>query len=304
MRERAPEEIEWLVPGVLKLGWATKLAAREKVGKGTQAWYLISRLERGAPTVFGPAASEKLTALVLTEEPEESTTEKLNLFDVRQAHIIPGYQMRGLPWREKVDTLVKLAVAERRRVLFADNISRATGIEDEAGPELARALEYLMDACKAENLALLVDHHHRKGAGPDEDKSRGSTSIAGATDINIEMFRSGGGRKRRLSALGRVHACNWDRVIELTEDGDDYTEADGEAQTPSAAVQRKLTDRLALQTLGGRATTAEFAAAVELKSQTSARTRLKEIAYPVEGTNGNGQTTIWELARPSGEPVV
>ena len=160
------------------------------------------------------------------------------------------------------------------RLVFVDNLSRAAGIEDEAGTELARALEHLMDRARGASLAVLIDHHHKKGHDAIENKSRGSTSIAGATDINVEMVRDGhrGSRRRKLSAQGRLRVSNWERIVELSDDGREYRAADKDgANEIGADAQRAFMDRVALGELGGRATVADFMLRIGVKSRNTAR---------------------------------
>jgi hypothetical protein len=227
LRAEVPEQVPWLVPGVLAPGWTTKVAAREKTGKGKLAAYLIGNLERGQPTVFGgtlPTAT--VTALVLTEEPDESMREKLEDHDVTLARIISGYELAGLDWHQKWRHLLAVAVEEGRELIFVDNIQRATGVEDESGVELATAVSPFADACRDAGIALLIDHHHKKGHDSAENMSRGGTALAGACDINIEMFKAGKGwtsRARNLMARGRVRTSNWTLTITLTDDERDYT---------------------------------------------------------------------------------
>jgi AAA domain-containing protein len=283
-------EIDWLVPGFVAPGWTVKVAAREKVGKGTLALYVIGRLERGEDTCFGPTP-RAATALILTEEPQESMVEKLRLFGVTRARVVAGWELASRSWPEKVAALVEVAVAEGHGLVFVDNVSRAAGIEDEAGTELARAIEELQDRCRANRIAAWIDHHHKKGSGRDEDKSRGSTSISGAADINVDLFPKHG-RVRRVTSLGRVRATTWEKLIELNEDGTDYAlVADGEADDEARAEADALAD---LTMLRGRreVTISEFERATGA-SKSAARRRLQAlvddgkavVARP--GENGN-----------------
>jgi hypothetical protein len=83
---------------------------------------------------------------------------------------------------------------------------------------------FALEPRRSEQEALIIDVHHKKGRGAIEDKSRGTTGLPGATDINVEVERVGGrtSRQRRLTAQGRIGACFWQRVIELSEDGTEY----------------------------------------------------------------------------------
>lgn len=237
-----PAEPDWLVPGLIARGWMVKLAAREKVGKGTFVFYLIGRLERGEPTVFGDA-TEPVSAVIYTEEPEDSTREKADAMGLARSRVIFGWELADLgTWEAKVAHLVDTAVEEGHGLLFVDNISRAAEIQDESGVELARAGEMLSNAAKAEGLAVLIDHHHRKGAGRLEDKSRGTTAIAGACENNVEMERVGDWTSpiRKLSSRGRRSTTIWERRIALAKGNGDYENVGEGDDLPTARDRHRL----------------------------------------------------------------
>ncbi|MDO9409689.1 AAA family ATPase [Patulibacter sp.] len=273
LRRAAPEDHDWIVPGVAAHGWTVKFAAREKTGKGTLIAHLLGKVERGESTVFGPA-TRPTTALIYTEEPSDSMGEKLAASGLEKARVVFGWELAklGLDWRGKADVLVATAEAEGHEIVFVDNISRAAGIEEESGTELARAAEYLSDACKAAGKSLWLDHHHRKGAGSLEDKSRGGTAMAGAMDNNVEMERLGGweSRVRRLSSRGRVSASVWTQTITLDDDGRGYTLVADDTQ-PQTGTERKRLGVLNRHDAG--LTTREFETEAEVSNET-ARTTL------------------------------
>jgi hypothetical protein len=235
----APEQPDWLIPGVAARGWMVKFAGREKAGKGTLVFSLIGCLERGEATVFGPA-TDPVTALIYTEEPIESIREKLEDAGLKRARIIQGWQLSAYPtWKAKADYLAEVAKTEGHAVIFVDNISRASGCEDEAGTELARAAEYLADCARAVGATTILDHHHRKASGRLEDKSRGGTALAGACDNNIELERVGDweSRVRAVSSRGRMAATIWQRQIALSDDRRSY-ERVTESDEPQKADDR------------------------------------------------------------------
>ncbi len=90
---RTPEEPDWLVPKLLAQGWALMVSAREKTGKGTFIAYLLGCLEQGLPTCFGDAHGERLTALIFTEEPDDSTAEKARDSGLRGSAYIFGWDL-------------------------------------------------------------------------------------------------------------------------------------------------------------------------------------------------------------------
>ena len=283
--ETVPEEPDWLIPGILARGWLVKVAGREKVGKGTLVYHLLGRLELGEPSVFGDATAPT-RAVIYSEEPEDAVREKVADSGLREALLIYGHELAGRTWPQKVEALVAATVADGAGVLYVENISRAAGIGDEAGVELARAVELLGERTKAVGIAAICDHHHRKAAGRVEDKSRGGTGTAGATDNNVEVERVGDitSRTRRISSLGRVRATNWVRTIELGEDNRSYHEVDANRTDPKLA------------TLAARDTwtAAEFAEAIE-RQRTTAQRWLDDCAY-VEKVR-DGRTVTYRVLR-------
>jgi hypothetical protein len=305
-----PAEIDWLVPGLLAPGWLVKIAAREKTGKGTFVYYLLGQLERGEPTLFGPGQAGPVSAVILTEEPSESIREKVEAFGLERAQIIFGYEFGGLSWAEKVERLTDAAVIGGHQLVFVDNISRATGVEDENGVELGKAAALLGDAVARNGLAGLIDHHHKKGTGSIEDKSRGGTALPAACDVNVEMFRDGSwtSRRRKLSARGRVSATIWQREIELSEDGDSYREiksAGGDVQQLDKDAEREAHWRLVLKQAGRPLTRDELAAKLSVSGTTVKRYEqaMSERGVVQLAYGAGGARTI-ALVEEAGQPAI
>ncbi len=268
-----PEDPNWLIPRVAARGWMVKVAAREKTGKGTLIFYLLGCLEHGKPTVFGPAAAPA-SALIYTEEPQESVREKIEHAGLEHATIIYGWEMakaKIITWEDKCAYLAQRAADDGHDVLFVDNISRAAGVEDEAGVELARAAEVLGDEARVAGLTTIIDHHHKKGAGRLDDKSRGGTALAGACDNNVEMVRVGGwdSRVRKLSSRGRLSATIWEQTVALQQDGKGYDSVADDTQ-PQTLKERLRLGKLSAAGDAGM-TAAEFAAAINSSNDTARR---------------------------------
>lgn len=222
LRDTTPVEPDWLVPGILGLGMATELNGREKTGKGWFETYLLGRLEQGVPTLFGPGNVDgAASALIYTEEPEYSLREKMEAFDVERAFIVYHWELAMMTWPQKVDWLAKATLDKGAQCLFVDNISSATGVDDENGVALARSVEPLTQKAKEHNIALLYDRHQRKSGGQVEDLSRGGTALAGAVDQIVAMMKADG-NERKLKSWGRLWHHNWERTVELTEDHRDF----------------------------------------------------------------------------------
>lgn len=298
---QAPEQPDWLIPGWLGRTWAVKIAAREKVGNGKFVMTMLGHLERGEPTIFGPAA-EPTTALVLTEEPQDSIREKIADAGLLKATIVYGYELADCPtWAEKAQRIVDAAVQHSHGLVFADNISRAAGVEDEAGVELARRAEELFTAAKAAGLAVIVDHHHRKAAGKTEDKSRGGTALAGATDCNIELEVVGSAfesRVRRLSSRGRVSATIWTRTIALADDGRSYESVADDEQPQRTEDRHRLR---ALREAGeAGVTVAAYACAID-RTDDTARATLREFVGRGWSTESDGRPAVFVITEEGEE---
>jgi hypothetical protein len=287
-----PETPDWFVRGLIARGWAVKHAAREKTGKGTHDFYLLGRLERCEPTVYGPAYPEPVSAVIYTEEPADSIREKVELFGITRARIIYGWELGSeFPtWQEKSQYLIWVAQEESHEIIFVDNISRATGAEDENGVELARAVEPFIEAAKAAGKTVLADHHHKKGAGKLEDKSRGGTALAAAFDNNIEQVRVGDwtSHVRQISSRGRLRVTNWQRKIALSEDGRSYDEVAGIDQPQSAEDRKRLR---ALVQADDHVTAKEFAKLIDVEpsGKTAARVLNEFVGHGWASRVGSGK---------------
>jgi hypothetical protein len=152
---------------------------------------------------------------------------------------------------------------------------------------------------QSRRLAGIIDHHHRKARGSAEDMSRGTTGLAGATDVNVEMFRDKKAgwmsRRRHLVARGRTRETIWEKWVELSEDGKTYETTEG-GEGHQLTVDFGV---LALQ-CGGEATAQEFADARKLKSVNAAKKRLMALVEAEEPgidveCDTSGKAHVWRV---------
>jgi hypothetical protein len=304
-----PVEPDWIIPGVLAPGWAVMLAGREKLGKGSFVFYLLGRLEQGGQeTVFGSLPEQPVTAVIYTEEPVESIREKLDAFGLTRAHVVYGWQLAHLNgWPKKAAALVQIAALLGAGIVFVDNISRAAGVEEESGNELSRlGLEPLISHARPLQLAVIIDHHHKKGRDSAENMSRGGTSLPGAVEVKMDMTRVSKrvtDRRRKLTSVGRIRATVWERAIEQTEDGRDYVEIESPPDRETTAATEELSERLmdlrGLYGLGGETTVRQFAALLGLNPETDAGR--KKATRRLGALEANG---LVEVKRVTGRPNI
>jgi DNA-binding transcriptional ArsR family regulator len=310
-----PVEPKWIIPGVLAPGWAIMLSGREKLGKGSFVFYLLGRLEQGGQeTVFGSLPEDPVTSVIYSDEPVESVREKVEAFGLKHARIVHGWQLADLPtWPEKAAKLVQIAARLGAGIVFVDNISRAAGIEEESGNELSRlGLEPLISRARPLGLSVIIDHHHKKGRDSAENMSRGGTSLPGAVEVKLDMFRVGkrmDDRRRKLTAIGRIHRTVWERAFELTEDGRDYVEIEPEPDREQRDVAEqeaeRITDLWKLTELGGQTTVKAFAEALGGVSRQTAMRRLDMLFGNglVDVERNPGKASVYRVKPPEDEEV-
>lgn len=283
LRESTPPEPDWLVPGMLALGLTTEVNGREKIGKGWFEAYLIGSLEAGQPTFFGPGRPGSTRSLIYTEEPETSLVQKFDSFDVRNAFVVYQWELAKLGWPDKIKWLAERALELEAEVLFIDNISAATGTDDEAGVELARKVEPLARKAKEHHFAILYDRHQRKTAGKVEDLSRGGTALAGAVDQIVAMSK-GNERERKLDSWGRLWGHLWSRTVELSEDHSEYTDLGSGDWKDARLIE------------GDEWTVAEFAEAIQ-QSPESARTYLDGSPLVMRRRQKRGNAYVYDVIK-------
>lgn len=244
----------WLIKGVLAPGWIVKLAAPPKCGKGELAVHMIAALEHGVPSVFDSPdwqPSETYTTLIVTEEPDNLFGQKLRHHGVLKAGVIFDYQLEEVTprWKDQVQIICAEAVAGEHSIIFLDNISALTKCSDEAGVELAGYLRTLKMEARKHDLTVIVDHHHRKAGGAMSDKSRGSTSINGLFDNNIDLSDPApddpDNKVRKVYSKGRGDGTRWAAKIALLDDKSGYRRADTGEAVQLTATQADLLEQVA-----------------------------------------------------------
>jgi AAA domain-containing protein len=244
----------WLIKGVLAPGWIVKVAAPPKCGKGELVAHIIAALEHGKPSVFDSPdwqPDTTYTTLIVTEEPDSLFAQKLEHHDVRKAGVIFDYELEEAAprWKDAVQVICAEAVAGGHSIIFLDNISALTKCDDEAGVQLAGYLKTLKVAARQHNLTVIVDHHHRKAGGAMSDKSRGSTSINGLFDNNIDLYDpapdDADNTVRKVYSKGRGDGTRWTAKIALLDDKSGYRRADTGEAVQLTAEQAALRDEVA-----------------------------------------------------------
>ncbi len=273
----APAEPVWRWDGYLAPGVIALLAGRPKVGKSTLLFGLMASLMRGQP--FLELSTRSTGVLLLAEEREGTLKEKEARFGLEGgAHLLMRHQLGEVTWPEAVMEARAYCQAHDLGVLVVDTFAAWVGLRGDEETKPGAVLEAILPLQEAagDGLAVLLVHHQRKAAGAYGEAIRGSSALAGAVDVVVELERlpaaaQAEGRARVLHAVSRYSGTPEEVALELTEEG---YRAVGDV---SALRGRSEAERLreALLDLGG-GTVPELVDATELKEAT-ARRRLDEM---------------------------
>ena len=184
-------EPEWVVEGVVPLGAATLLDAREKAGKGLLTIDLCACVALGEPFLDravkeGPAIY--CAAEEHTRDVRERIAARIGAERAAPLYVLPlngsTDDRLDLADPEGMQRLHDMLAAERPAVVVLDTLRElhhhAEDSSDDMGP-LLRPLRWLAHTF---NVALVVNHHQNKGGG-----SRGSTAIRAAFDQTLSFRR-------------------------------------------------------------------------------------------------------------------
>ena len=202
---QAPPEPAWVWTDYIAAGTVTLLAGKPKCGKSTLTCALIEAVVSGATSFLGRDVDSGPVVLAA----QESTGTLLPK--------LPRYEnllvlTRDGAWpKPSWSQLIAAAVKEAERVgavmLVIDTFSFWSGLKAEGEKDAGatqRALDALHEAT-TKGIAVLLDHHARKGGGEDGEAVRGSNAITGAVDVVLELERveKAPPGQRRVVALSR-----------------------------------------------------------------------------------------------------
>jgi hypothetical protein len=136
-------------------------------------------------------------------------------------HILPFCSFAGLPWSQIVRHIEQKCVELKIDWLIVDTFYAIAGLggeaENQAG-SVDAAIAPLRSIVGRLDIALTLDRHCRKSAGPIGESGRGSTALTGAADSIIELKRLAGTlypERRQLEITGRVEQVRME--IELRD---------------------------------------------------------------------------------------
>ena len=215
LQASVPPEPPWVWNGYIARGAVTVLAGKPKAGKSTLGLALANAVADGRTSFLGHDIDPG-PVVYTSEEGAATLAHKLGTGDLRLV-------TRETAWPKPTwPELIAAAVAEAQRVdaalividTFAFWAALGSDAEKDAGSVQA-AMEMLVEAARNE-IAVLLVVHSRKAGGEDGEAIRGSSALAGAADIIIELERvaDGPARQRKVLALSRYPTTPGALVLE------------------------------------------------------------------------------------------
>lgn len=183
---------EWAVDGILPLGSAALLSAREKAGKGLLALDLCASIASGEPWL-DRAVQEGAAIYCAAEEHLRDVRARLavRLGDRRD---LPLYVLPldgSTPDRLKLDDPVGMqrlwAMVETLEpvLVVLDTLRELHDRKEDLSDEMGPLLRPVRQLAHQTNTTVLVNHHHNKGGA-----FRGSTAIRAAFDLEWAFART------------------------------------------------------------------------------------------------------------------
>jgi KaiC/GvpD/RAD55 family RecA-like ATPase len=242
----AVTDIDFLLDGCIARGHLTLLSALMKAGKSTFIGFLLRALQDG--TDFIGRATKQCRALVVSEESEWLWIRRRDALGLTDSLSLMCRPMLVKPnfaeWADFVRFVADRAAALKCDLVVIDTTSAFAPWKSENDAAEVQGTLTPLNRLTQAGLAVLLVHHIGKADQSEGRAARGSTALAGAVDIILELRRyradDADDRRRVLRGMGRFDEIPGEVVIELATDGSGYT-AEGDRKAMQA---RELDDAI------------------------------------------------------------
>ena len=313
-------EPEWLVEGLLPLGAAGLLSAREKAGKGLLTIDLCACVALGEP-FLDRAVVEGAAIYCAAEENVRDVRQRIaaRLGDRRDAPLYVLPLDGSTEDRLKLEDLVALAKlagmveAYQPVLMVLDTLRELHDGQEDASDDMTPRLRPVRQLAHQSNTTIIVNHHMNRGGS-----FRGSTAIRAAFDLEWSFTRTDDGDtdeppRGALRVEGR-HGPRHTSHIRLGE-GMHWEPATAPATPGDVGMRPRILTHL--RTAAGWQTAEEIAGSIEAAKKTVQNTlaqMVKEVPRPV-AVDGAGTknaprryhtlaaTFAPEMIPPDGDPL-
>lgn len=230
--------VNWLWEGMIARGHTTLFSALMKAGKSTLMAYLLRALQHGVS--FLGRDSTRCRTLVISEESQAIWRRRRDTLGLDDSlHLLCRPMVAKPSFADWAGFLAH--VRDKARDTFdlvaIDTLSAFAPWRNENDAAEVQATLTPLNQLTEAGHAVLLFHHHGKGDQSEGKAARGSTALAGAVDVLLEMRRykpdDREDRRRVVSGLGRFDEIPTEVVIALKADGTDFT-AEGDRKAIAA----------------------------------------------------------------------
>jgi hypothetical protein len=231
--------VEWLIKGMVARGHSTLFSSLMKLGKSTLLGHLLRSRQLGTP--FAGLATRKGRTLVLSEESETIWALRRDGLGLDDSHHVLSKPILAKPsyadWAEFIEYVADDAAAMDADMVVIDTLSKFAPWRNENDSADVQGTMNPLDRLTKAGLGVLLFHHAGYAAREVGQAARGSTALAAAVDILLELRRMDGAplsdRRRVVNGVGRFDDVIGEVVLSLNPDGTGYA-AEGDKQTVRA----------------------------------------------------------------------
>jgi len=221
-------DVEFLWHGCIARRHTTMLSALMKCGKSTFLGHLLRSLQSGEP--FAGRATKETRTLVVSEESQSIWIRRRDALELDGHLFVMSRPMLGRPnfgdWSDFLGHIEGRAIERKCDLVVIDTISAFAPWKSENDSAEVMGTMTPLNRLTEAGLGVLVFHHIGKSDGSEGRAARGSTALAGAVDVLLEMRRHKpdvlADRRRVLKGLSRFEETPEEIVVTLREDGGGY----------------------------------------------------------------------------------
>ena len=161
------------------------IGAKPKIGKSTLMRYMAACIADGKSFLGRKTFSNKIFYLALEEFIDDVQSDFKDMSIENKSKIRTG----GLPGdKDKLQVLEQLLIRHIPDIVFIDTMVHLAGVKDlNDYTQTSLNLKKFRDMAELYNVHICLVHHNRKGDSNGNDSLLGSTGIAGAVDLIMEL---------------------------------------------------------------------------------------------------------------------
>jgi AAA domain len=224
----AGTDIEFLWDGCIAREHLTMLSALPKCGKTTLLGHLLRCTQRGEP--FAGRATKECRTLIVSEESTGMWIRRRDLLGLTDHLSVLCRPMLGKPdfgdWADFIRHVEARAIKRCCDLVAFDTLTAFAPWKSENDSADIYATVTPLNRLTKAGLGVLLVHHIGKSDAGEGRAARGSTALAAAMDVLLELRRhkpeDTDDRRRVLKGLGRFEEVPDELVIRLKEDGTGY----------------------------------------------------------------------------------